>query len=334
MYRIIVTVMISLSLLANLLPELARRPLTRPKIKVQLQPTSERLIGVDPQTGEPIYQPDPEAKVRIDHRTGHVVYTWKGFDGKIKTIVFEPPIKLEVIVKGVVRFDAAEKRYRYIYELTNLPTSEQKLVDFIVLTEADLEGVTKPDEHWWSKPLQPTRIPLFQSKKGWWWADVKYGREGIKPGQSEKGFSFESEGLPGIVNCYAQGYVPPLRGVGEEPPAEIMESIEKLPRYLYGRTVGPVDIHSVSLETLLGNLLTMIDESLRWGWIADTETVDFFKSELKETARLLKMGDKSAAERVLSEVINDAERLREKKLTSEAYAILKFNAEHIKRALE
>lgn len=305
-----------------------RRPLQRPVLRLESTFTTKRYVGIDPRTGEGRYEAH-QGKVTLDEKTGNYLITWIGTDGKLKTIVFEPSIKVDVIVEAHVQYEEARRKFRYSYKLRNLKSSQQKLYSFILQTKAPLYRIMLPDEGWIFGPMHG-----FKVQEGVWmdWADVKHDRLGIPPGQEIEDISFESSGLPGIVGCYVRGYAEPMRGVGEDGmPEEIADTVYDASfKWPYGRTIGPVaPPEPFQPREFLQSLMAMLEESLSLGWIDRVETVNFFKSKLAKAEQAMRSKDYALTKSALREVIEEAEKLKETKITSEVYAILRFNAQYL-----
>lgn len=289
-----------------------RKSLKKPP---ELQPVitsrslEERFIGVNPKTGEKLYEPDLKPEVEFDKKTGNYIYHWIGRNGKKLTTVFEPRTKVDVIVKPEVKFSTLTSKYKYNYEVTNLKAGEQNLWVFAVEMRAGvsqvLNTVTKtPKEYmeWlkeekkWMKQInigipeswrvsfvspECPRPGVYGVPALTWCNDLHMGDPG-RPGSSRSGFSFESEGLPGIVNCFAKGYTPVpklpegalVKAHGRSymtVPEEVLDSTHKLQmkfQFVSGKTLGPVRIPELLIpENFVEYIISLSTESFSLGWI-------------------------------------------------------------------
>jgi len=133
--------------------------------------------------------------------------------------------------------------YVYRYTVHNLESSPQNLKWFTVRYDgADIYDIVRPGELWdffpdvrrlgvpepvvaWACGLRPNATE----------ADVP----GVPPGQSVSGFGFTSRQPPGVVTCYARGYV---RGVSITDPSPERAG-DPRPKMLgdcaVGTTIGP-----------------------------------------------------------------------------------------------
>ena len=106
MMKILLLLILMVQLAGALSPpaQKARRlPLQKKEIALE-SPTNyvHRIIGYDPKTNEPVYY-DPKPRVTLlDAKSGKYGLRWIGYDGKEKTIVYQRPDALEVIVSATV----------------------------------------------------------------------------------------------------------------------------------------------------------------------------------------------------------------------------------------
>lgn len=110
--------------------------------------------------------------------------------------------RLKVDVKVSVRYDELSGFYHYYYTVTNLPESEQSISTF------GLEG-----QNGFSNPKNPLGwfMSMRLNSSPFFWMTValpgKVPLHMIRPGQTVRGFTFMSQGMPEQVKYYAQGYV-------------------------------------------------------------------------------------------------------------------------------
>lgn len=311
--------------------EFSRRTLEKPKPHI---PTSERVVSVG------------EASVIYDPRKEVYVFTYPGYDGKPRRMYFELRTKVEAVVEGSVAVTSEANRFVYQYTLHNFKSSRQGLGWFVVTTRQEVSGAKGPDSGWHVTEL-PT--PVFPEHKGVMWSDSQPRKgippppvrqasgiaSGVPPGASRSGFSFESQLLPGIVFCFAQGWGFTPITYGEPPP-----EVDKLVRentflFLHGKTVGPVlGAHPEDPENSLTQLLKWLSEAQELGWVNDPKVAARLASRLEAARSNWQSGNKAAIEETISDVIAVAERERGVGITSELYAILKFNAEALLSSID
>lgn len=284
---------------------------------------------MDKKTGKRIKY-NPEGKITLDESSGNYLITWIGMDGKPKKIVFEPSIKVDVIVEASVHYNEMRGKYQYFYKVRNLESSQQKLHAFILQKKATLEKIIFPDDGW-----RLAKMDNF--KDGIWrgWFDWKHDRLGVPPGQ-DVDISFESSGLPWIVGCYAKGYGQPMQGVGEEMPHELETAIYRLSfEWPYGKTIGPAAApESFDPEMFLQDLISMVDESFAQGWIKSQDVANYFKDTFQQIADAIDAKHHKEAIRRSQEILNKVEQEEGRTIISEAYALIKFNTDYLVRKLK
>jgi hypothetical protein len=109
---------------------------------------------------------------------------------------------------------------------------------------------------------------------------------------------------------------------------------------IIGKTVGPVSLPSPFVPLVfLDTLISYKHQALALGWIKNRGIVQSLDAKLENTKAQLRRNNKTAAKNILQAFINEVEALFKEEnqrrdpqgvqLTSEAYALLKFNAEYL-----
>lgn len=262
----------------------------------------------------------------------------------------------DVIVYGSVEASRKRAIFRYQYTLENLPTNRQNLRDFGLKTPVPVSNPTKPDDGW-DVSLYPNKY--ISERIGISWGDLRHrsnsipppmpyvtsgqetmkavqeGRKpraiwsqtGIPPGQTQGGFSFESSYLPGILECTAYtgrfmtityGWAPPLMS-------------EEGKRFLQGKTVGPVlENPPQDPEKALEQILAWVREAEELGWIADEQLVGKIAYLLRSARSHWTSGNLGKVAKELDSLLALAEAEKETRISSELYAILKYNSEALR----
>ena len=272
------------------------------------------------------------SSVKFDPTTANYIYSWQGYDGTRKSVVYEPATKIDVIVEAGVK--SANRGYKYNYKVVNLKTGLQDITTFAVEYKAPVVRASSP-EGWLSRS--------FVQKPVWGWSGEQ--KAAIKPGDSFADFTFQSKGLPGIVKCYAQGYTKIMR-FPEEKPSEIGKSIPKhFENMVSGKTIGPVSV-SKDFNPLIfaNNLSSLVQESFSLGWIDDEEVARSLEGKLREASFNIGLGlDRTfkairfilapklnrEARNSLEIFVKEVESQEDKHITSEAASLLTLNAQYL-----
>jgi hypothetical protein len=302
--------------------------------------------------------------VTFDPQTGNYIIDYEGHEGEDQTpahvrLIFEPSTKIKPYVESrTVKIDGSIG-FRYVFKLRNGATSQQRLNSFEIDLNSKTWDAKSPAESWWQHSY--SYVPVF----GWLDSKGEHGLasplDGIAPDSSEAGFSFNSTGVPAIVNAYLRGAPTTVLAFPDEPPGEIETLLEPLRRFpnnsVIRKTVGPKDPpHPFIAAEFLDTLLSYIHQSHELGWINNTRDDDAEADEraedgivknldkrLMQTRDLIVKDKIGAAKGRLTIFLNKVERLwdRQQKedkrnrknpkiiFTSEAYALLKYNGEYL-----
>ncbi len=154
---------------------------------------------------------------------------------------------------------------------------------------------------------------------------------GIGPDSSLAGFAFTSSGLPVIENAYVaseRGFL----GWGEGPiytgVIATVDSLEALVLADTLTTIGPRDPpNPFDLGDFLDTLGTYPLRAAAQGWIADSTAGDLDRL-LGDAVTALSGGDSTWAATLLATVRNHVETVKDDSLTSEGYALMKYNIDY------
>jgi len=252
------------------------------------------------------------------------------------TVVFEPGTKINPKVNSVVTKDSQKNTYLYSYSIENGADSQQNLDTFIL--EFGVDDVTDASTMWSSDRIRGVQDEQIAFVNRWMWS----GAQGLEPTESANGFALESPGLPGITNANFQGRAPILAWP-TAPGGNLLKQIFALKVYpanhVLRKTVAPVAPPSsfVPLD-FLETLVSYIDQAFNLGWIDDHDIVNDLDEKLEDAKQQLEQGETKEAIEILQDFIEEVEEEAgveeeeeddEKHLTSEAYALLKYNAEFL-----
>jgi hypothetical protein len=249
------------------------------------------------------------------------------------TTTFEPATKIAPTVTSNVTVEKGSKMFIYDYVVSNGAASKQNL-DYFILEFGDVEDVSSSTENGWrnQRRLKPGAEGLDNK---WSWSAAKPGVRVISPGESYGGFKIASPGLPGIANAYFQGATSiKAQFVGTMRNREVAKQISALrsfpTNYVSKKTIAPViKPDSITVSALLDSLISYKHQALALGWITNRGIANSLDQKLENARRQLERGNNKAAKNMLEAFLNEVEAQKDKHLTSEAYALLKFNAEYL-----
>lgn len=222
----------------------------------------KRILRYDAKTGQPVYYDPKPVIVPLDGRSGKYGLRWIGYDGKIKTIIYQRHDALDAVVSASVS-KTASGRYLYTYKILNLPSSGQHLSIFALQTFA---SDVKPISVGYGYLGQFSGIR--EMREGNW---IGFGStnldEAVTPGGSVE-LKVISSAPPGLVECRIAGGGFGMKGVGEEPPEELEAALPGYEAWPKAHTIGPIDnLKSVSRTVYTKYLLDQLRQFRKLGWM-------------------------------------------------------------------
>jgi hypothetical protein len=243
------------------------------------------------------------------------------------TVVFEPGTKINPKVNSVVTKDSQKNTYLYSYSIENGAESQQNLDTFIL--EFGVDDVTDASTMWSSDRIRGVRDEQIAFVNRWMWS----GAQGLEPTESANGFALESAGLPGITNANFQGRAPILAWP-TAPGGNLLKQIFALKVYpanhVLRKTVAPVAPPSsfVPLD-FLETLISYKHQAFELGWIKNQKIVKHLDKTFEHAKKRLEKGSIPRAIKALRASVKRVETRKKGHLTSEAYALLRFNTEYL-----
>jgi hypothetical protein len=229
-----------------------------------------------------------------------------------------PTVAMSVVRNG-------QSSYEYAYLLGNGQQAAQDIWIFMIAVRSEIASSQSPQAWRASRAFRPSVSTVF------WGSNTP--SEFISPGQTLSGFVFHSLGLPSIRTFYAVGRVEPPEGDFEIAPG----TNDIFANSAQGQTLGPADpptpFHTL---TFLDTIKSYITESRTLGWITTQATADKYTALINSAQVNLASSPpqrgvaKAKLDSVLTNVYPDSAAAL---LTSEAYALLRFNTEYVLKKL-
>jgi len=273
-----------------------------------------------------------EPSMTLDPLTGNYILSYQSYNGEDREVIFEPATKIEPSINAKVFFDSDSSIFKYEYSVKNGANSQQRLLSFLINYFTPIYSITKPNNQWSARHYSFT--PVFS------WSHTKvspYGvrtpRSGIAPDSSVTGFSFESSGLPSIINSYSRGAARTLHFI-EEPPDDAYSLLEPLRKFpantVHRKTLGPKDPpEPFVVNDFVDTLISYEHQAFELGWIDNQGILNSLDSKLNHVKKQLEKDNITTAINGLKAFVNEVEAQKDKHLTSEAYALLKYNTEFL-----
>ncbi len=255
-----------------------------------------------------------------------IVYSWNGSKyglwpstPKIGDRKFTVANNLTASVRAEVQIESGKKVF--LYSLHNDAGSKQSIRIFFVPDRVDTVWRATPIG--WRVGRMPHRsfIDLVSTSDQY----------DVKPGESKSNLGIISKGLPCLVTYYIQGPFSPL-STGEFPPTGLTQKIidNVYQNSVRGSTIAPSDpespfVPSVFLDTLHAYNI----QSRSLDWIKDQATADKYLGYFSAAKAQLEQNNTTGTRTTLQSVLRDVDVDSSSTLTSEAYALLRYNTEYL-----
>jgi len=266
-----------------------------------------------------------KAKLRFIWLSGLLLFV-SHYDSRAQDTlwIWTYPSAAEVLVSVNCTVEHNSGQYQYNYILVSDSSSEQSVEGFFVDHSSSITSIETPDE--WLGDHSGTRNAVM-----WGSGD---SLADIFPGHQLSGFGMTSTGLPAIFAFYVRGYryIPPFE-FGITPDSTIGGDVFE--NSYKGRTVAPrTPPTPFNALTFLDTITSYISESRTLGWITNDPTANKYK-RLIDTARFhLQANNRGVTKAKLDSVlVNVYPDSAAGTLSSEAYALLRFNTEYLLKKL-
>ena len=266
----------------------------------------------------------------FDQMSGNYILEFVGnssvgeFDTLV-TMIFEPPTKVDPIINSRVTYYVDSLYYLYQYSITNGSNAVQRLVNFRLYFNEDVDVKNKQTNNWHGGHYYNSSISHHIS----WWGDG-----GLGPTWHSDGFAISSVNLPGIGQAGGQGSTSMTSYKYGRPgyllEKELLRLSVKKAAFVLTPTIIPVIIpEGVTQIEFIDTLVNYSDSSYSFGWIKDEQTRDKYDNYFNTAKTYLEQNNNNAAKSELQKVLTDCNTDSSSVLTSEAYALLYFNTEYL-----
>lgn len=227
---------------------------------------------------------------------------------------------IEITVNAnVIKSDSS---FIYNFEAVSGSNSIQNIFDFFIEFNSDLDSIQNP-ANWMGRVSSIWSNILMWSSR-----DSLYD---ISPGNSLSGYSYLSSGLPGINMYYGVGrFEIPVFDAGEAPDASAIVNGGILENSVTGYTIGAINPPDPFVPlNFLDTLQNYVSQSYALGWIINETTANKYTNLFTTAKDQIIQGDSSAASSTLAYVLQEADIDSSANLTSEAYALIRYNTEYL-----
>ncbi len=251
----------------------------------------------------------------------YVTYGWNGTQYGLWPNVRQIP---EDEILPANRFDAtvscrvnkSNGVFQYSYAVANQQNSEQE-IDWI-----SIGGIEDTSSYYAPPPWTAGTSVVGGRRFSTGFDKLRFA---IKPGKTLSGFTTQSVALPIIVSYYLQGNTGTTCCPTEE---QARQNI--LTNSVTGYTLGTRDT-TITVGSLqwLDTLTSYATQSLSLGWIKDQATANKYLNYFATAKTSLQQNNLGAARSTLQRVLQDVNTDSTNNLTSEAYALIRYNTEYL-----
>ena len=257
----------------------------------------------------------------------YVTYGWNGSKYGLWSNVYQlkkgdfyPKIWIEpTITCAIIKKDSLLK---FQYTITNGIKSLQK-IDYICVTNIPIQNVDESSKYHngilSSSGIIPNTWAYSPSLRGY--------SSLINPGQTKSDYWFKGTGLPTITDVYLQGLVDLelTREITVE--SEIHEIYNNsVKRKTIGLKVLPQQFDTLGF---IDTIKTYIYNSYSLGWLKDNILANKYTSYFTTAKSQLQQNNIAGVKSTLNQVLQDVDIDSTYNLTSEAYALIKYNTEYL-----
>jgi hypothetical protein len=271
-----------------------------------------------------------------DSKNDWIVFEWVNPQTGKQQTVLDSASKVKPVMHANVSFNASTGVYTYSFEVTNLTGAVQSLDNISIQHSTDVFSATSPapQNDWYSTE--------YQGKGAWSWSKV--GGVGIAAGQTARGLSFQSKGVPAIVDAWFNGkrrskfHFPSPDNDTEEVQVSFnrvynnlkAQYPNKFVNAVHQQTIGPVNPPAnFDASVTIQSLISFTNQSRAVGWIDDNGILTSLLAKLNSAKTKLASGDNKTAKNEIGAFLSDVQAQNGKHLTSEAYALLYFNGKFL-----
>jgi hypothetical protein len=154
----------------------------------------------------------------------------------------------------------------------------------------------------------------------------------IKPAEKLNGFVSINNNPPKIIKYYVQGSVP--EPVLTDSSGNLLDQARFINNIINnsitGYSIGPnLSLDSINSSVFIDTLLAGTSQSLYLGWIADSLTTNKYANYFTTAKTQLQQNNNNVARATLQTVLQEVDIDSTYNLTSEAYALLRYNTEFL-----
>ena len=258
------------------------------------------------------YPLDPNADPNIYSWNGSLYGKWPDTP-QPPTNELLPRNKIDVELNSKIK--KKDEKYQYQYTVQSEMSSIQDINQIILECQIDSVQKSYSRKNW--------KFRLSDNLIDWTSAQFPPYGNFILPGETDSSFGYISYGLPKIFSFYIRGY-----NGGQSSFQDYKENS------FHSETIGAAILLDpfISMD-FIDSLINNIGKSYEIGWISDSVAANKYNNYLENVHKYLNQNQKLSGLETLDSVLRDVDIDSITSLSSEAYALIKFNTEYLKEQL-
>ncbi|MFC1569051.1 hypothetical protein ACFL4L_02345 [bacterium] len=283
-----------------------------------------------------LYGIDHNAKIEYIESKGVYKISYIRDNGQYWETIFTPATKIDPSINSNIDFIADQNIFMYNYSIRNGNNGKQRVGIIAIEYASEVLNIVNPAIHWTNQFFKFRSIIEWMDSKGK--AGLYHPLNGIAPDSVQKGFGFFSPGLPHIASSYFSSTILPTLSFPEEPPEDVEAMVHeftqthrKFPANTVQRkTLGPADPPDPFIPSVFADTIqSYIKKSYALDWILTENVSTKYYNFLSSIIDDLNQDNILTAKTTLAQVLTDVETDSGSGLTSEAYALIKYNSKYL-----
>ncbi|MGA7720490.1 MAG: hypothetical protein WCA84_04860, partial [Ignavibacteriaceae bacterium] len=216
-------------------------------------------------------------------------------------------------------------KFYFEYSIANNPASKQN-IELIYINNINLGTIDDSSKY----ENDFVSLPGSLLTNAWLFAPNSYYRL-IKPGEIRGGYWYMGKGLPGICDVYMQALVPHNYGLDSTKIiTDNMRVADVFNNSFKAYTIGLKGIPTnFNILTFPDTILNYIEQAYQFGWIKNQSTANKYTTYFDTAISQLQQNNILGARSTLNNVLNNVNQDSSSNLTSEAYALIRYNTEYL-----
>jgi ABC-2 type transport system permease protein len=269
------------------------------------------------------FEPDKVLEfIGVDRSGEEVAYSWNGqkyvkWEGSVPSQLPRNAVEVDILTK--IQKNDEPNEISFHYNIFNQTSSLQSIEAFAVRNTSKKPENVRKSKDWRFNPHLKYRLVSWQVETFL----EQHPEALLEPGESDSSFSFTTTGLPRPATYYVKGNNGDLS----------FDTEDLISNSVTGITLGPYNPPE-NASVFTDSVRSYTIQACELGWITNKGICNSLQKKLDNVKRQLERGNTKTAGNVLGAFINQVQALKDKKLSSEGYGLLYYNAVYLLEKLE